>query len=159
KALSDPEPPLQRAPANGHHLESAVRADRGAHPVPPVRYAPDALLVDRRRGLSTAAASGRGHRNATPLGPPASQPRRLRTTLLFSASAPLRTLTLPIARWARAVRAERRETVTQQTMTAGAKPAGADAGAAVEPTTPTSGLDARPRRRLGAWQVSTADGA
>ncbi|HEY7036222.1 MAG TPA: tetratricopeptide repeat protein [Thermomicrobiales bacterium] len=49
--------------------------------------------------------------------------------------------------------------MTQQTMTAGAKPLGTDAGAAAEATTPTIGLDARPRRRLGSWQIGNADGA
>src|SRR5262249_10145569 len=144
---------------DGDHFESAVRADRGTHPLPLVRHALDALFVDRRRGLSPATASGPGIRDAAPVDPPDSRRHRLRTTLLFSLSTPLRTLTIPSGRWARAVRAGRRETVTQQTMTAGAKPVGADAESAAKPTTPASGLDARPRRRLGAWHVSATDGA
>lgn len=49
--------------------------------------------------------------------------------------------------------------MTQNTLTAGAKPVGDSAETAAEPTPPTAGPEARPRRRLGSWQVNSPDGA
>src|SRR5690349_10055206 len=81
----------------------------------------------------------------------------LRTTLLFSATVPLRTLATTVARLVRAVPVERRENVSRDILTT--KPIGDSAESAAEPKPRTGDLGSAPRRRLGSWQLSPNESA